>query len=154
MDDRKQAPSLVDRVWDFFISLKLAIVVLILLAAASIFGTVIEQTPDAATQSQYQGAGLLSKLGMFDMYHSWWFLGLMVLFTVNLSCCTLDRLPKVIRTVRNPKRRLDESLEKSLSLSDRWKRKGTVAEWAGRYREALGASFASPAVIEEDGTVY
>src|SRR5512138_1825024 len=120
MDDRKQTPPLVDRVWDFFISLKLAIVVLILLAAASIFGTIVEQTPDPAVQAQYQGAELLRKLSMFDMYHSWWFLALMVLFTVNLSCCTLDRLPKVIRTVRNPKKRLDESLEKSLALSDRW----------------------------------
>lgn len=32
----------------------------------------------------------------FDLYHSWWFGTLLVLFFINLLVCTLDRIPKVI----------------------------------------------------------
>ena len=43
MADAKHAESMMDRVWKFFTSLKLAIFVIILLATASIIGTIIEQ---------------------------------------------------------------------------------------------------------------
>jgi cytochrome c biogenesis protein len=79
---------------------------------------------------------------------------ILVLFTVNLSCCTIDRFPKMLRVVRNPRTKLDESLEKTLSLSDRWKRKGTLSEWTAKYTEALSGSFAKPKVTEEGGTVH
>ena len=46
------------------------------------------------------------------------------------------------------------SLEKTLSLSDRWKKKGTLPEWAGKYAEALSASFAKPKVTEDGGEVH
>ena len=79
---------------------------------------------------------------------------MLVLFTVNLSCCTIDRFPKMLRVVRNPRTKLDGGLEKSLSLSDRWKRKGTLSEWAGKYAEALSGSFAKPNVTEDGGEVH
>ncbi|MCJ7832528.1 MAG: cytochrome c biogenesis protein ResB, partial [Actinobacteria bacterium] len=77
-----------------------------------------------------------------------------VLFTVNLTCCTIDRFPKMLKVVRNPRTKLDGSLEKSLSLSDRWKRKGTLSDWAGKYSEALSGSFAKPKITEEGGEVH
>jgi cytochrome c biogenesis protein len=88
------------------------------------------------------------------MYHSWWFLLLLVLFTVNLTCCTIDRFPRMWKVVRNPRTKLDESLEKTLSLSDRWKKKGAVADWAAKYSGALSSSFAKPRVTEEGGEVH
>jgi cytochrome c biogenesis protein len=60
----------------------------------------------------------------------------------------------MLKVVRNPRTKLDESLEKTLSLTDRWKRKGTLPEWAGRYAEALSSSFAKPKVTEVDGQVH
>jgi cytochrome c biogenesis protein len=35
---------------------------------------------------------LLSTLGIFDMYHSWWFQGLLLLLTLNIVVCSIDRL--------------------------------------------------------------
>src|SRR5512134_3154715 len=157
MADDKHAPSPMDRVWDFFISVKLAIVTLIILAIASIFGTVVEQNqpPEKYHQIYEDWAfALMDRLSLFDMYHSWWFLLLLVLFTVNLTCCTLDRFPRVLKVVRNPRTKLDESLEKTLSLSDRWKKKGAVADWAAKYSEALSSAFAKPRVTEEGGEVH
>jgi cytochrome c biogenesis protein len=157
MADEKRTPSPMDRVWDFFISVRLAIITLIVLAATSILGTIIEQNQPAEKYHQiYEdwAFALMDRVNLFDMYHSMWFLLMLVLFTVNLSCCTIDRFPKMLRVVRNPRTKLDEGLEKSLSLSDRWKRKGTLSEWAGKYAEALSGSFAKPNVTEDGGEVH
>ena len=157
MADEKRTPSPMDRVWDFFISVRLAIFTLIVLASTSILGTIIEQNqpPEKYHQIYEDWAfALLDRLNMFDMYHSVWFLLMLVLFTVNLSCCTIDRFPKMLKVVRNPRTKLDENLEKTLSLVERWKKKGTLQEWAGKYSEALSSSFAKPKVTEVDGQVH
>jgi len=146
-----------DRVWSFFTSVKLAIVTLIVLAVTSIIGTIIEQNqPPEKYHQIYEdwSFALMDRLNLFDMYHSVWFLLLLVLFTVNLSCCTIDRFPKTLKVVRNPRTKLDGNLEKTLSFSDRWKRKGALSEWADKYAGALSSSFARPAVTEEGGTVH
>jgi cytochrome c biogenesis protein len=153
----KRTPSPIDRVWDFFISVKLAIFTLIILAIASIFGTIVEQNQPLEKYHQiYEdwAFALMDRINLFDMYHSWWFLALLVLFTVNLTCCTIDRFPKMLRVARNPRTKLDGNLEKTLSLSDRWKRKGTLSDWAAKYSLALSASFAKPKVTEEGREVH
>ena len=153
----KRTPSPIDQVWNFFISVKLAIFTLIILAIASIFGTIVEQNqpPEKYHQIYEDWAfALMNRINLFDMYHSWWFLALLVLFTVNLTCCTVDRFPKMLRVVRNPRTKLDGSLEKTMSLSDRWKKKGTISDWAAKYSLALSASFAKPKVTEEEGEVH
>jgi cytochrome c biogenesis protein len=96
----------------------------------------------------------MNRINLFDMYHSWWFLLLLVLFTVNLACCTIDRFPKMLKVVRNPRTKLDGNLEKSLSLSDRWKKKGTLSDWAAKYSLALSSTFAKPKITEEGGEVH
>jgi cytochrome c biogenesis protein len=157
MADEKRTLSLMDRVWNFFISVKLAIITLIVLAVTSILGTIIEQNqpPEKYHQIYEDWAfALMDRINLFDMYHSAWFLFILVLFTVNLSCCTIDRFPRMLKVVRNPRTKLDGSLEKTLSLSHRWKKKGTLPEWAGKYAEALSASFAKPKVTEDGGEVH
>jgi len=96
----------------------------------------------------------MNRINLFDMYHSWWFLALLVLFTVNLTCCTIDRFPKMLKVVRNPRTKLDGSLEKSLSLSDRWKKKGALSDWAEKYSSTLTSAFAKPKVTEEEDEVH
>jgi cytochrome c biogenesis protein len=146
MTEAKRSETPMDKVWKLFISLRLAIVVIIILAAASIIGTLIEQNQPLEKYRQVYGDGtirLFEALSFFDMYHSWWFLLLLVLLTVNLTCCTLDRLPRAVRVVRNPKRTLDENLERSLGLSDRWKKKGSMESGPNRTRPPWGDLFAS-----------
>jgi cytochrome c biogenesis protein len=146
-----------DKVWNFFISLKLAITVLIIMAVTSIFGTIVEQNQPIEKYRQFYSDAtirMLDALNMFDMYHSWWFLLLLVLFTVNLACCTIDRLPRVLKVVRNPKTTLDDNLEKSLGLVDRWKKKGSLDEWADKYAEAMGKAIGKPLVTRNSDTIH
>ena len=89
----KQHP--IDALWDFFCSLKLTIVSLILLALTSIIGTVIQQNRSPEEYLQLYGEKLyrfFDALHFFDMYHSWWFLALLGLFCLNLVACSLKRL--------------------------------------------------------------
>jgi cytochrome c biogenesis protein len=157
MVEGKRTESPMDKVWKFFTSLKLAIFVIIILAVASIIGTIIEQNQPLEKYRQLYSDGtirLFESLNLFDMYHSWWFLLLLVLLTVNLSCCTLDRLPRTVKVVRNPKTTLDDNLEKSLAHVDRWKKKGGMEELADTYKTAMGSAFASPRVTENSGTLH
>jgi len=155
--ERMHAKPFVTVVWNFLISVKLAIWIIILLAVTSILGTVIQQNqPPEKYRQVYEdwAYNLMDRINLFDMYHSWWFLLLLCLFTLNLTCCTIDRLPRVIRTVRKPKLILDDATEKTLPLKERWKSKGDIPRRMEDYRAALARVFAAPKVTEADGVVH
>jgi len=80
---------------------------LLTLAATSIVGTLIPQNEDPAAYVQAYGDfvfRLFSTLGIFDMYHSWWFQSLLLLLTANIVVCSIDRLSATrnILFVKNP----------------------------------------------------
>jgi cytochrome c biogenesis protein len=100
--------SAIDRVWKVFVSVKLTIVLLLTLAGASIIGTLVPQNENPAAYVQTYGEVLyrtFSLLGIFDMYHSWWFQMLILLLTANIIVCSIDRLQatRKILFVRNPR---------------------------------------------------
>ncbi len=111
--------SFIKRVWSFFTSLKLTITILIIISLASIVGTIVPQNELPAVYlrfykpSTYQ---LMHRLDIDNMYHSWWFISLLTLFTLNLICCSLNRFPAFWRMIRQPERDLDEPLLKTLPL--------------------------------------
>lgn len=112
-----------DRTWgkallDSLASLRLTIFLLLALAVTSIIGTVIPQgevPPEYIHSISQNKLKLYEALGFFDMYHSWWFVGLLVLFTVNLIVCSIKRLPHVWRFVSCPAKELDDSLLNGLN---------------------------------------
>ncbi|TLM67213.1 MAG: cytochrome c biogenesis protein ResB [Deltaproteobacteria bacterium] len=153
--------NFVDRLWDFFCSLKLAIITLILLAATSIIGTVIEQgmTPEELAEKSGWNLNTLQfldqSINAFDMYHSWWFLSLMGLFAVNLICCSIKRFPFVWKTVREPRLVADDGFFRTLSnVEEVVVAKGTLDEVRTKVTAFLGGKFASASVTEQDGKIY
>ena len=83
------------KIWDFFSSVKLTIVILLSLAATSIIGTLIPQNEDPAAYLKAFGGylfRLFDILDLFDMYHSWWFQLLLILLTINIISCSIDRI--------------------------------------------------------------
>ncbi len=144
-------------VWDFFCSLKLTVTTLILLAVTSIIGTVVQQnrSPEEYLQEYSEGVyRLLSALNFFDMYHSWWFLALLTLFSINLICCSLNRLPRVIKAVREPVTVAGDDLFRTLSNVEEVTTRRPVDAVRERLEAALGKHFAPPMVTEVDGTVH
>ena len=151
--------SIVDRLWDFFCSLKLTIITLILLALTSIIGTIIQQGKPKQEYLQNLGISestyeLLNSLQVFNMYHSWWFLALMGLFAVNLICCSIKRFPKVWKTVREPTLTADEGLFRTLSNRDEVVAHGSMESVRTQVQALLTKKFAAPVVTEADDKVY
>ncbi len=148
-----------DELWDFFCSLKLAIITLILLATTSIIGTVIEQNKSPQEYMQNYGMSestykALDTLQFFDMYHSYWFLSLMGIFAVNLICCSIKRLPRIIKIVREPVLVADDNLFRTFSNRSEAVTEGTVESVRDKMVTFLGNKFATPVVTEQDGKVY
>jgi cytochrome c biogenesis protein len=114
----------IDKIWDLFASIKFAVIIFALISLTSIVGTVLEQNAEPEKNililSKLLGKSLaptayvvLDSLGFMSMYDSWWFLALLLVFASNLVICSLDRLPRIIKLVREPIRPLPaESIEK------------------------------------------
>ncbi len=84
--------------WRFFASVKLTIVILILLAVASVIGTLIPQislreSVEFAKNLPPDVFRLFNALDFFDMYHSVWFRLLLGCLALNLMICSVDRFP-------------------------------------------------------------
>jgi cytochrome c biogenesis protein len=95
------------KIWNFFTSVKLTIVLLLSLAVTSIIGTLIPQNEDPQAYVKAFGGALFqlfNLLDLFDMYRSWWFQLLIVLLTVNIIVCSIDRMSsnRRILFVRKP----------------------------------------------------
>lgn len=145
-------------VWDFFCSLKLTITILILLAVTSIIGTVIQQNLSPQEYLQIYGETkyrIFQQLQFLDMYHSWWFLGLLGLFTINLIACSIKRLPRVWKTINEPVLVASDSLYKSLSNFEEHLVKGvSVKDVAARMTEVLTEGFNKPVVTEDGDKIH
>ncbi|MDO9068358.1 MAG: cytochrome c biogenesis protein ResB [Deltaproteobacteria bacterium] len=140
--------------WDFFCSLKLTMFLLISLAVISIIGTVIPQgTPPEEYLAQIGPAKikLYNALGFFDMYHSWWFILLLYLLTVNLVACSIKRLPHIWKIITQPVTTLDNSLEQSLANLAIIKSSEEPKALKERVAAFLNREFGEPVVTESDG---
>jgi len=107
----------VEKIWGFLTSLKLVVILLLILSALSITGTVIEQNKPLQEYYRFYQPGtvaLFSKLGLFDMYHSWWFVACLSLLALNITACTMDRYRGIMAGMRKKNRILDEKLSKSI----------------------------------------
>lgn len=146
-----------DAAWDFFCSLKLSIFLLIGLAVTSIIGTVVQQNqPMQQYRQEYAESTIriFSALGFFDMYHSWWFLLLLYLLTVNLVACSIKRLPRVWKMVTEPTLVFDQGFEKSLALTREFKMSGSAADLMEKMKSFLAGNFSNPVVTEAGGEYH
>jgi cytochrome c biogenesis protein len=84
-----------------------------IISVTSIVGTIIEQQAeperniklltkffgDATAPSVFK---VLDSMGFTDMFGSWWFMALLFIFAANLVICSIDRLPKIWKIVKEP----------------------------------------------------
>jgi len=114
----------------FFTSIKLAIVLLIILAVASILGTLIPQGRSVEEYAARYGSlsGLFIRLQLTGLYHSVWYLALLGLFSLNIIVCTLERLAPKWRRATKPHVVTDPKSLAALKTSVRIKRNAPLAD--------------------------
>ncbi len=83
------------KVWKFFCSVKLTVVLFVLILIPSIIGTIIQQNaPDPASYAEIYGPlwdGIFRFLGFYDIYHDLRFIALLVMLGMNTFACTINR---------------------------------------------------------------
>ncbi|MGA2966203.1 MAG: cytochrome c biogenesis protein ResB [Terriglobales bacterium] len=147
--------SLGHRTWRTVASIQTGVVLLILVVILAATGTVVLQRPvteAAEMQSAYspQALRILDGLGLTNVFHAWWFLGLMLLVSVCIVAASIDRFPNSWRYFSRPFKYPDPSFrralhpQKSLAITD--EESGLVA--AERALHALG--FKPERVVRQD----
>lgn len=94
-----------DRFIRFFSSLKLAVILLIIMAAISVVGTFVPQGQEPPVYIQRYGQAAYERLkffGIIDLYHSWGFRALITLLAANLLVCSVRRLKGRLRQTFSP----------------------------------------------------
>jgi len=149
--------SFVITVWDYLCSLKLTLFLLISLALTSIIGTILPQgalPPEYVAQISQTKLQIYSKLGFFDMYHSWWFITLLYVFSLNLVSCSIKRLPHVFKFISEPALVLGEGQRNSFSLKKELTFSAPAEKAKERLSLFLGKEFAAPVITEHNGEYH
>lgn len=110
--------SIVDKIWNFFSSVKVGVWLIVLALIASGLGTIYPQEMYIPAEAEnrdpavfYEASyGLLGKiyyqLGLHNLYSSWWYMILIALIGISLVICSIDRFVPLHRALKNqqPKR--------------------------------------------------
>lgn len=104
---QKANPSIIDLVWRFFSSVKVAVWLIVITLLASMLGTIYPQqntfigsVPANYYKETYGTTGeIYYKLGLANTYGSWWFITLLVMIGASLVICSLDRVLPLYRAL-------------------------------------------------------
>ncbi|WP_340673819.1 cytochrome c biogenesis protein ResB [Brevibacillus agri] len=119
----------IDRIWNTFSSVKIAIGIIIVILVASAVGTVFPQqqyipvpVPTEADVARFytDTYGTLGTvyygLGFHNLYSSWWFVTLLVLLGTSLVICSLDRVVPLYKALSKPRLNQHKSFLKGQKL--------------------------------------
>ena len=104
--------TIVDKIWNFFSSVKIGVTLIVITLLASAVGTILPQEmyipplipPSQFYQEQYGWFGqLYYELGFHNLYSSWWYLLLIASIGVSLVICSLDRVIPLYRALKKQK---------------------------------------------------
>ncbi|KGX85957.1 cytochrome c biogenesis protein ResB [Pontibacillus litoralis] len=104
--------TFVDKVWNFFSSVKVGVWLIVLVLVASAIGTIYpqemnNQSPLPAAQYYVEEYGITGKiyyqLGFHDLYGSWWYLLLVAGLAISLVIASLDRVVPLYRSLKKQK---------------------------------------------------
>jgi cytochrome c biogenesis protein len=106
--------SIVDKVWNFFSSVKVGVSIIVLLLVAAAIGTILPQeqyidvpvrnegTIEAYYSDVYGSIGKVYHfLGFHDLYGSVWFIALVGMLAISLIVASLDRFVPLYRSLKN-----------------------------------------------------
>ncbi len=99
----KNPTSFAAKLYELLSSMRFAIALLTVLGIASIIGTVLKQNEPYANYVVQFGQfwfGLFEGLGLYDVYHSAWFLLILLFLVLSTSLCIYRNTPGMLRELR------------------------------------------------------
>ncbi|MFD1206446.1 MULTISPECIES: cytochrome c biogenesis protein ResB [Sporosarcina] len=115
--------SLIDKVWNFFSSVKVGVGIIVAVLVASAIGTLFPQKLYVPAQSEAEVAayyerlyGIFGKLyyqfGFHDMYNSWWFKVLVGMLGTSIIIASVDRVIPLYKSLKKQKTKRHSSFMK------------------------------------------
>lgn len=115
--------TIVDKVWNFFSSVKIGVSIIIAVLATSAIGTLLPQKQYVPFTSEvdiadyyerlYGFAGVIyHKLGFHDMYNSWWFITLVGMLGTSIIIASVDRVIPLYKSLNKQRTKRHPSFMK------------------------------------------
>lgn len=103
-----KSPPVLNRVLDFLSSVRFGVVLLCVLVFLSLIGMLYVQQNVIGFDAFYAGLTPAEKivygyLGIFDIYHSWYFNFLLLILSLNIVLASIDRFPGAWSFIAKPK---------------------------------------------------
>ncbi|HZG70318.1 MAG TPA: cytochrome c biogenesis protein ResB [Chondromyces sp.] len=117
--------SIIDKIWNFFSSVKVGVWLIVITLIASSLGTIFPQElfiPDSTPPEQFyeEEYGIIGKiyymLGFHDLYDSAWYIALVASIGVSLVICSLDRVIPLYRALKKQRITRHETFMKKQRL--------------------------------------
>lgn len=87
------------------------------------------------------------------MYHSWWFITLLFIFAANIIICSLDRLPRILKLVKEPIKPLNPGQFNSFPINRQVSFKGKSDDARSAVESALKNIGFKSNVYQGDGAL-
>lgn len=140
--------NLLDQIWNFFSSVKVAIYLIIAILIASILGTILPQEnqllPFVNREKFYTNTyGFFGKMyydtGLYHTFNTWWFTLLLIALGTSLVICSLDRVVPLYKALKKqrPKKHKDFLLRQKVSHTFDFSTAGTDIPQAQTYLTAM-----------------
>ncbi len=123
----------INKILKTFSSVKTGVILLILVVIAAAIGTVVLQRPTSdADQIERtyspQMLAWLDRLGLTDVFHSWWFATLLALVATSIILVSIDRFPRAWKVLTRPYKVTDQHFRAVLPTQEKFQIKdGEVA---------------------------
>ncbi|MDQ0244290.1 cytochrome c biogenesis protein [Bacillus fengqiuensis] len=150
--------TVIDKIWNFFSSVKVGVWLIVITLVASAFGTIYPQemyipptvTPAEYYADQYGWTGkLYYELGFHNLYGSWWYLILVASIGISLVIASLDRVVPLYRALNK------QGVTRHANFLKRQRLFGINTEWTEQDYETLknGLKQRRYKIREENGNI-
>jgi cytochrome c biogenesis protein len=156
---RKSAP-VVNRILDFLSSVRFGVTLLCVLVALSMVGMLVMQQNVNGFDAYYVSLTPAEKLvfgslGIFDIYHSWYFNLLLLVLSLNIVLASIDRFPSAWSYIVKPKLHASKNWLSGRIQNERiWMNADSEQAIAERIKAVLQENRLKPRIAEHHGILY
>jgi cytochrome c biogenesis protein len=153
-----------ERLWHFFVSMRTGLALMLALAVLALVGALLVQADPAlqgdpqaygawleSVRPMYGGwTGVLDALGLFSVFSSIWFKGLIVLLATSILACSVNRAPLLWAQAVHPRTNMSDTFFAHAPLSESIAAATDPGAALARVRAAFRARHFRT-VVEQDG---
>ena len=135
-------------------SMRFAIAMLVVIAMAAVIGTIMQQNkpmPDYINQFGPFWFEVFSKLGLYAIYSTWWFVTLVGLLVVSTTLCIIHNTPKMLKDMRSWREKVREASLHNFHHKNQWQSSLARPALAEQVALRLGHAGYAAKIIDKDG---